>query len=86
MARSWGHNAHRFSIEWSRIEPSQGRWNTEALEHYREVIRELRKRGLEPMVTRIISRPCSEDFSRVCRENQLFVPVHKAEEKSGVRE
>ena len=32
LARSWGHNAHRFSIEWSRIEPSQGRWNTEALE------------------------------------------------------
>ena len=24
MARSWGHNAHRFSIEWSRIEPSEG--------------------------------------------------------------
>jgi beta-glucosidase len=51
LARSWGHNAHRFSIEWSRVEPSEGRWNTEALQHYREVIRALRKRGLEPVVT-----------------------------------
>ena len=51
MARSWGHNAHRFSIEWSRIEPSEGKWNREALEHYRAVIRALKKRGLEPVVT-----------------------------------
>ena len=51
LARSWGHNAHRFSIEWSRIEPSEGNWNMEALAHYREVIRALRERGLEPVVT-----------------------------------
>jgi beta-glucosidase len=51
LARSWGHNAHRFSIEWSRIEPSEGHWNTDALVHYREVIRALRERGLEPVVT-----------------------------------
>ena len=51
MARSWGHNAHRFSIEWSRIEPSEGSWDVDALEHYREVIGALRARGLEPVVT-----------------------------------
>jgi beta-glucosidase len=51
LARSWGHNAHRFSIEWSRIEPTEGDWNLEALAHYREVIRALRERGLEPVVT-----------------------------------
>lgn len=51
LARSWGHNAHRFSIEWSRIEPSEGDWNLDALAHYREVIRALRERGLEPVVT-----------------------------------
>jgi beta-glucosidase len=51
LARSWGHNAHRFSIEWSRIEPSEGNWNIEAVAHYREVIRALRERGLEPVVT-----------------------------------
>ena len=51
MARAWGHNAHRFSIEWSRIEPSEGVWSTDALNHYRDVIRALRARGLEPVVT-----------------------------------
>jgi beta-glucosidase len=51
LARSWGHNAHRFSIEWSRIEPSEGKWNMDAVAHYREVIRALRERGLEPVVT-----------------------------------
>jgi beta-glucosidase len=51
LARSWGHNAHRFSIEWSRIEPAQGKWNQEAMEHYRAVVQALKKRGLEPIVT-----------------------------------
>ena len=51
LARAWGHNAHRFSLEWSRIEPSAGNWNMDALAHYREVIRALRERGLEPVVT-----------------------------------
>jgi beta-glucosidase len=51
MAKSWGHGAHRFSIEWSRIEPEEGRWNAEAVAHYRDVIHALRERGLEPVVT-----------------------------------
>ena len=51
LAMSWGQNAHRFSIEWSRIEPIEGQWNMEALAHYRDVIHALRERGLEPIVT-----------------------------------
>lgn len=51
LARSWGHNAHRFSIEWSRIEPSEGNWNQDAVAHYRSVIRALLERHLEPIVT-----------------------------------
>jgi beta-glucosidase len=51
MARAWGHNAHRLSIEWSRIEPSPGEWNMEAIEHYLRVIEALRRRGMEPVVT-----------------------------------
>jgi len=35
LARSLGHNAHRFSIEWSRIEPSEGKWNRDAIAHYK---------------------------------------------------
>jgi beta-glucosidase len=51
LARMWHHNAHRFSIEWSRLEPVEGSWNDEAVAHYRQVIRSLRDRGLEPIVT-----------------------------------
>ncbi len=51
LARSLGNNAHRFSIEWSRIEPEPGQWNLAAIEHYRDVVRALRARGLEPVVT-----------------------------------
>ena len=51
LARTWGHNAHRFSIEWSRIEPREGVWDQDALDHYREVVRALRRRGIEPLVT-----------------------------------
>ena len=51
LARSLGHNAHRLSIEWSRVEPEQGNWNDDALQHYAAVIAALRERGLEPIVT-----------------------------------
>jgi beta-glucosidase len=51
LAASWGHNAHRFSIEWSRIQPEKARWNPDAIEHYHDVVRALRRRGLEPVVT-----------------------------------
>ncbi len=45
------HKAHRFSIEWSRIEPQEDCWSDEALEHYVKVIQALRDRHLEPIVT-----------------------------------
>ncbi|MDP3794897.1 MAG: glycoside hydrolase family 1 protein [bacterium] len=51
IARQLGHNAHRFSIEWSRIEPEEGKFDEREIEHYREVIRALRERGIEPFVT-----------------------------------
>ena len=51
LARRLGHNAHRFSIEWSRIEPEEGKFDDKEIEHYRDVIRALRARGIEPFVT-----------------------------------
>ncbi len=44
-------NAYRFSIEWSRIEPKQGVWDAEQIEHYKQYVRSLKKRGIEPVVT-----------------------------------
>ena len=34
IAHSLGHNAHRISIEWSRIEPENGKFNDDEIEHY----------------------------------------------------
>lgn len=51
MARGWGHNAHRLSLEWSRIEPRDGVWDPDALGHYRAVVGALRARGMEPLIT-----------------------------------
>lgn len=50
-ARNLHHTAHRFSLEWSRIEPSEGAFSEEGLRHYRDVIEALRERGMEPVVT-----------------------------------
>ncbi len=41
----------RVSIEWSRLEPEEGKWDLKAVEHYHQVFRSLRKHGLVPMVT-----------------------------------
>lgn len=46
-----GHNAHRFSLEWSRLEPEEGVWSEDAFEHYHKLIDALRARGIEPVVT-----------------------------------
>jgi beta-glucosidase len=51
IAKALGHNAHRFSLEWSRIEPEEGRFDEKEIAHYGRVIRALRARGLEPFVT-----------------------------------
>jgi beta-glucosidase len=46
-----GLNAHRMSVEWSRIEPNEGHIDYAALEQYRQMLLALRHRGIEPMVT-----------------------------------
>lgn len=51
LAQSLGHTAHRFSLEWSRIEPRPGEWDASAFRHYEEVLETLHACGLEPVVT-----------------------------------
>ena len=46
-----GQNAHRLSVEWSRIQPESKRWDEDALDYYRQMLRGLIERGLTPMVT-----------------------------------
>lgn len=51
LAKSLNHNAHRLSIEWSRIEPEEGKFSENELKHYIDVILSLRARNIEPLVT-----------------------------------
>jgi beta-glucosidase len=51
LLRELNQNAHRLSIEWSRIEPTRGEFDVRQIRHYRDVIAELREQGIEPMVT-----------------------------------
>ncbi len=51
LAAELGTNAHRLSVEWSRIEPADGRFDAAAIGRYRELLGELRGLGLRPMVT-----------------------------------
>ncbi len=51
LARELGHNAHRLSVEWSRIEPREGRFSGKELKHYLDVVLALKARNIEPVVT-----------------------------------
>jgi len=44
-------NAYRFSVEWSKIEPREGQFNEEALQHYADVCDELLRNGIKPILT-----------------------------------
>ena len=44
-------NAHRLSVEWSRVQPAPDRWDEAALDNYREMLQGLVERNLTPMVT-----------------------------------
>ena len=51
LAASLGFNAHRFGIEWARIEPEPGQFSMAALDHYKRVLEACRAHGMKPMVT-----------------------------------
>ncbi|HRY31067.1 MAG TPA: family 1 glycosylhydrolase [Candidatus Paceibacterota bacterium] len=46
-----GLSAYRFSIEWSRVEPVEGKFDESAISRYRGMIRSLRSRKIEPFMT-----------------------------------
>ena len=43
-------NSYRFCIEWSRLEPEEGKWNQTAIDHYREYIEKLIEMDIEPVL------------------------------------
>jgi len=50
-AESTFQNAHRLSIEWSRIQPDENRWDESAIDNYRQMIIGLVDRGIKPLIT-----------------------------------
>jgi beta-glucosidase len=46
-----GMNCYRFSVEWSRIEPEEGKFSERWLSHYRRMAACCRQHGLVPIVT-----------------------------------
>lgn len=46
-----GIQTYRFSVEWARIEPEEGRFDLEALEHVKEELMLLLAVGIRPLVT-----------------------------------
>lgn len=50
-AKNLGTNAHRMSIEWSRIEPREGEWDGAAVQTYRLMLEYLIELGMTPFVT-----------------------------------
>ncbi len=51
MIASMGHNGYRFSVEWARIEPEEGVFDDEVLEHYGRMLLSLRAKNIEPVLT-----------------------------------
>ena len=51
LAKSLGHNSHRLSVEWSRIEPAPGEFSEKELDHYIQVVDYLRRLNIEPVLT-----------------------------------
>jgi len=53
LMKQLGVRSYRFSVEWSRIQPAKQRgvFNAEATQHYHNVIDELLRNGITPMIT-----------------------------------
>ena len=51
IAEHLGHNAHRLSVEWAKIEPKEGEFNEAALDHYEKVFQSVKFHGMKLFVT-----------------------------------
>ena len=46
-----GVDVYRFSVEWSKIEPEEGVFNKQSIEHYQDVCDALLSAGITPVIT-----------------------------------
>lgn len=81
-----GLNAYRFSIEWARIEPEEGKFDETEIEHYRKVIGCCKAHGVEPIVTSTTSPlPCGSSAKAAGRPrapSRISAAMHPTSPKS----
>jgi beta-glucosidase len=51
LAKDLGHNSTRLGIEWSRIEPKEGKFDQAQIDHYIEELKYLKEQGFTVMLT-----------------------------------
>lgn len=51
LVEELNHNAHRLSLEWSRLEPRPGEFDQKEIAHYREVLQDLKNRKITVFLT-----------------------------------
>lgn len=51
LLKNIGMNSYRFSIEWSKIEPQEGVFDQEAMQHYCDLVQELVDNNIRPVPT-----------------------------------
>src|SRR6478752_5401016 len=51
LAHGMGLTAYRFSVEWARVEPTEGVFSEESLAHYEAIVDRCLEVGLAPVVT-----------------------------------
>ncbi|MCQ4119109.1 glycoside hydrolase family 1 protein [Rhodococcus tibetensis] len=50
-AANLGVDVFRFGIEWARVQPSRGTWDDTELRYYDDIVREITRHGMTPMIT-----------------------------------
>ncbi|HEX2977872.1 MAG TPA: family 1 glycosylhydrolase [Candidatus Babeliales bacterium] len=51
LIKNIGMNSHRFSIEWSKLEPEEGIYDHAAMQHYCDMIDQMLAQNITPMIT-----------------------------------
>lgn len=51
LSQELGCNAFRLSLEWSKIEPEEGKFSKEAIENYRKILQDIKAKGMMRSVT-----------------------------------
>ncbi|UTD13876.1 glycoside hydrolase family 1 protein [Treponema denticola] len=51
LLKKMGIQTYRMSLEWARIEPEKGKFDTKALYHYKEELSLLKKAGIRPLIS-----------------------------------